>query len=108
MKKRKTKKETVASMAQKAGIPKGTVYARLRNGWTLKKALNTPVQVQHRSKTKKVEVTKEEVKVTTHQRTAPKANKMVVEKYKSDRPSKLVWWGLGTIVVLLITIIIGR
>jgi hypothetical protein len=36
-------KQSTAALAKEAGIPVNTVYARLRAGWSMKDALNTPV-----------------------------------------------------------------
>jgi hypothetical protein len=38
------KKETIADKAREAGLDPGVVYNRLSRGWTLAKALKTPVR----------------------------------------------------------------
>ena len=38
------KKETIANKAREAGLDPGVVYNRLSRGWTLAKALKTPVR----------------------------------------------------------------
>jgi len=116
----KTKKEkNVARRAREAGIDTNVVYSRLNSGWSLKKALSTPVAVRKKRTTpvvKKPKVAKAPVTKKPKVAKAPVTKKpkvvdnpkMYVERYKSDKPSKLVWWGLGTILVLLIIIAIGR
>lgn len=105
----KTKKEkNVARRAREAGIDTNVVYSRLNSGWSLKKALSTPVAVRKKRTTpvvKKPKVAKAPVTKKTKVVDNPK---LYVERYKSDKPSKLVWWGLGTILVALIIIAIGR
>jgi len=135
----KTKKEkNVARRAREAGIDTNVVYSRLNSGWSLKKALSTPVAVRNKKDTpvakkpvakkpvakkpvakkpvakkpvakkpvaKKPKVAKAPVTKKTKVVDNPK---LYVERYKSDKPSKLVWWGLGTILVALIIIAIGR
>ena len=125
----KTKKEkNVARRAREAGIDTNVVYSRLNSGWSLKKALSTPVAVRNKKDTpvvkkpvakkpvvkkpvvKKPVVKKPKVaKAPVTKKTKVVDNpKLYVERYKSDKPSKLVWWGLGTILVALIIIAIGR
>jgi hypothetical protein len=100
-------KNNVAAKARKAGIPKGTVYARLRGGWSLKKALSTPVINRHRPKKVETPVPEKPRKVSVPVPPVPKNNPMFVEKYSSEKPSKLVIWGLGAVVILLVAITIG-
>ena len=38
------KKETIADKAREAGLSPGVVYNRISRGWTLAKALKTPVR----------------------------------------------------------------
>ncbi len=105
---RKNQDNSVAGKARKAGIPKGTVYARLNNGWSLKKALSVPVKQKHRAKKKVVEKTEVEVKkVNTPKPPVPKNNPIVVEKYASKKPTKLVVWGLVAVSIMLILITTG-
>jgi hypothetical protein len=106
--KKSKKKVTVAERAHKAGLSPNLVYVRVNKGWSLKKALTTPVRGR-KSPTKKVaskKVVKRKPKVT--KRSSKAVTPMVVEKYKSERPSNLIIFGLSTIIVLLITIIIGQ
>lgn len=39
-----TKKQTIKEQALAAGIAPSVVYQRMKNGWTLQRALNTPVR----------------------------------------------------------------
>ena len=105
----KTKKEkNVARRAREAGIDTNVVYSRLNSGWSLKKALSTPVAVRKKRTTPVVKKPKVAKAPVTKKPKVVDNPKMYVERYKSDKPSKLVWWGLGTILVLLIIIAIGR
>ena len=45
------KKETVASKAREAGLEPHVVYNRVNRGWTLAKALKTPVRGRKKNKT---------------------------------------------------------
>lgn len=103
---KKKNKNSIAGKARKAGLEPRVVYARMNKGWSLKKALSTPVRKTKRpAKVEKPTVTKS---VTTHKRVAPKANKPVVEYYKSDRGlNNVVLFGLGIIIVLLMVLILG-
>jgi hypothetical protein len=40
------KKETIADMARRRGISPQVVYSRMHSGWTLAKALSTPVRIR--------------------------------------------------------------
>jgi hypothetical protein len=106
--KKSKKKVTVAERAHKAGLNPNLVYVRVNKGWSLSKALTTPVRGR-KSPTKKVaskKVVKVKHKVT--KRSSKVVTPMVVEKYKSDRPSKLVWIGLAAVFIMLVASIIIR
>ena len=100
---RKKQNDSVASKALKAGIPKGTVYARLRLGWSMKKALSVPV---HNTRPKNVGTSKP-INVEVPKKPVPKNNPMFVEKYSSNKPSKLVLWGLAVVAIMFIVKLIG-
>lgn len=40
--------ENIAQAARDANLPPGTVYARLRKGWSLERALSEPVNIKKR------------------------------------------------------------
>ena len=44
------KKLTVAEAARESGISYGTLHARLKKGWTMKKAMTTPVRAKKSNK----------------------------------------------------------
>lgn len=98
MKKRKNKKN-IADMARKAGIPKGTVYARLKLGWSLKKALNTPVSSKFAPKPKKDTPKAETKKVERPAPTKGVNNPVPVEVYKGTRDYKPALYLIGTIII---------
>ena len=104
------KKNNVAEMARQANLPRSTVYARIRNGWTLKKALSTPIKAENRTKKHKQEAAKKQTVAKTKRAVGvkTKVNHMVVEKYKGDSTNMILGYGIGIIIVLLITIIIGQ
>jgi hypothetical protein len=89
------KRTNVAEQARKAGIPTSVVYARLNQGWKLKKALATEVQKRTPRKVKTTAKTKTTVDIP-------------VQHYRSDRPSKLVWIGLAAVFIMLVVSIIIR
>jgi len=105
---KKKDKNSIASKARKAGLEPRVVYARMNKGWSLKKALSTPVrETKRHAKVKDKEPTVAK-SVTTHKRVAPKLNKPVVEHYKSDRGlNKAVLFSLGIIIALLMVLILG-
>jgi hypothetical protein len=60
------KRKSIAAQAKAKGLKPSLVYNRLSLGWTMEKALNTPVSERHRPK---------------------KPNVKYVEEYRSSEPS---------------------
>jgi hypothetical protein len=89
------KRTNVAEQARKAGIPTSVVYARLNQGWKLKKALATEVQKRTPRKVKNPPKTETAVGIP-------------IEYYRSARPVKLVWIGLVALAIMLVVSIITR
>lgn len=82
------KKKSVAAQAKAKGIDPSLVYNRLSRGWTMDRALNTPVQVRNRPNKQKIQTVKEYV-------SKPSSNDSTFEQTKED--NKLLWgvfWGL--------------
>jgi hypothetical protein len=98
------KRTNVAEQARKAGIPTSVVYARLNQGWKLKKALATAVQKRTPRKVKTTANKKSTVDFLKTKTTVD----IPVQHYRSDRPSKLVWVGLAAVFIMLVVSMITR
>lgn len=44
------KKQSIAEASRESGVPYGTLHGRLQMGWSLKKAMSTPVRKKSKSK----------------------------------------------------------
>ncbi len=101
--KKKNDKTNVAEQARRAGLEPRVLYARLNNGWSMKRALGTPVAPRKKQVRPKHAHTPVK-KPTPVNKTTPKDNKMVVEHYEGNKTPMLVWAGLVAIIVLLLII----
>jgi hypothetical protein len=114
-----TKKLTVAEQARKAGIAPNVVHSRLHSGWSLDKALSTPVRLRKGKKRKpddsspaldvhqQFRAVVEELEATTNKlETATQFNNVLMQrveaaKNKSCKPCFLVSVGLTATATLL-------
>jgi len=92
------KKSSIAAQARKAGISWSVVYARLNQGWKLKKALDTPVL---KRTPKKVNTIVGRPSARKHAMEVPLSLRV---EYYSDAPSKtfyLVLFGVSATAIML-------
>ena len=89
------RKKSVAEMARDKGIKPSLVYNRINRGWTLSKALNTPVNIKNRPYKAKAQFVEEYA-------SKPAANDEVYDtEPNSDSGLWIVFWGLLTIAGML-------
>ena len=102
------KKLNMAQKAKKAGLPAQTVYNRMHNGWSEKKALSVP-NGNYKKKTAPYKV--EPKKVLTPRSTVKPVEKKVpptvplpVEKYEAPKSNTFIYLAVALVVVLIFAI----
>lgn len=89
------RKKSVAEMARDKGIKPSLVYNRINRGWTLTKALNTPVNVKNRPY-------KAEAKFVEEYTSKPAANDAVYNtEPKIQSGLWALFWGLLAVCAML-------
>tara|TARA_R110000764_G_scaffold135765_1_gene223721 strand:- start:246 stop:563 length:318 start_codon:yes stop_codon:yes gene_type:complete len=95
------RKATLASKAKKAGLPAQTVYNRMHNGWTEKKALSVPNGKYKKDKVAyKVEPKKEETP-----RSAVKIPMEGVEKFEAPKNDNGMYLAIGLVALALMLVV---
>lgn len=105
------KKQTITAQATAAGIAPSVVYQRLHKGWTLQRALNTPVQ----KRKKKVEIEQGDRLPSDDTPIYPPDYRIVVERLEKAQAElifgakrcKLVALTCSVLIALLVAVIIS-
>ena len=103
------KKLSMAEKAKKAGLPAQTVYNRMHNGWTEKRALSVP-NGNYKKKTVAYKVEpKEEQAVGSRVKTTDSAVKipLPVEKFEKQRDNKQMYVAIALGIVLVLAVAIA-
>ena len=104
------KKLSMAEKAKKAGLPAQTVYNRMHNGWTEKRALSVP-NGNYKKKTVAYKVEpKEEQAVGSRVKTTDSAVKIPMEgiqKFEKQRDNKQMYVAIALGVVLVLAVAIA-
>jgi hypothetical protein len=104
----KMKKLSMAKKAKKAGLPAQTVYNRIHNGWSEKKALSVP-NGNYKKKTApyKVEPKKEQA-VGSRVKTTDSAVKIPmegVEKFEAPKNDNGMYLAIGLVALALMLVV---
>lgn len=104
------KKLSMAEKAKKAGLPAQTVYNRMHNGWTEKRALSVP-NGNYKKKTVAYKVEpKEEQAVGSRVKTTDSAVKIPMEgiqKFEKQRDNKQMYVAIALGIVLVLAVAIA-
>lgn len=99
-------KINIAAEARKAGIPQGTVYARLRRGWSVDKAITEPVHEHKRPKVKRVSAKTTKVINDLPRESANTVVDPQLDDFKRETKA-MAYTVLAAIVVLLLVSVLG-
>ena len=104
------KKLSMAEKAKKAGLPAQTVYNRMHNGWTEKRALSVP-NGNYKKKTVAYKVEpKEEQAVGSRVKTTDSAVKIPMEgiqKFEKQRDNKQMYVAIALGIALVLAVAIA-
>jgi len=100
--------KSLAAKARKKGLRPGLVLNRINQGWSVQKALNTPVR-EYNKKTKKKVAKKKVAKKISSKVSNPQP--LPVEYYKSEKdyvePAKVAFFSiLGAVGIIILAILL--
>jgi len=104
------KKLSMAEKAKKAGLPAQTVYNRMHNGWTEKRALSVPngnykkKTVAYKVEPKKEETPRSQAKIAD---SAVKIPMEGIQKFEKQRDNKQMYVAIALGIVLVLAVAIA-
>ena len=103
------RKATLASKAKKAGLPAQTVYNRMHNGWTEKKALSVPNGSYKKTGAYKVEPKKVQTPRSKGTHNTAVGRKPVVplpiEKFEAPKNDNGMYIAIGLVALALMLVV---
>ena len=97
------KKLNMAQKAKKAGLPAQTVYNRMHNGWTQKKALSVPNR-NYKKKTVAYKVEPKKVQASGSRVKKP-IIPLPIEKYSAPKNDNGMYIAIGLVALALVLVV---